>query len=79
MTDQQALDEAVRLTAHERYRDYLDPAHQDYDPRFWPIVRAIAEPGLKSDRLPSQESDAALAARLIAENPPDGRNPCGCL
>jgi len=43
MTDQQALDEAVHRTAHERYRDYINPSHPDYDPRYWVIVRAIAE------------------------------------
>ncbi|MGO9114316.1 MAG: hypothetical protein ACLP9L_34300 [Thermoguttaceae bacterium] len=73
MTDQQALDEAIRLTAHTRYRDYLDPAHHDYDPRFWPIVRAIAEPALipLSEALTLHRLVRACWYRAIWP-------PCGC-
>lgn len=38
MTIEEALDIVVARTGHHRYRELVDPAHPDYDPRFIPIV-----------------------------------------
>jgi hypothetical protein len=42
MTDPEALDIAVARTGHARFRELLDPAHPDHDPRYWEVVRGLA-------------------------------------
>jgi hypothetical protein len=42
MTPQQALERAVSLTGHERFRDLVDPSSPDYNPSYWGVIYRTA-------------------------------------
>jgi len=74
MTWQDALEISIFTTGHNRFRVLCadeDPLHEGYRAEVLRITNGNSSP---------PESDAARAARLIAEFPPDpsDRNPCGC-
>lgn len=62
MTDSEALEEAIRRTHHERFRELLDPEHPDYNPGYWVAVRQIAGAPPLPPSIPSN----------IPDRPPEG-------
>lgn len=62
MTDAESLEIAVARTGHARFRELLDPAHADYDPRYWDVVREVA------GREPSWYEKAANFAGSVVEH-----------
>lgn len=62
-TDPYAI-EAARRTDHPRYLELLDPGHPDYDPRYGPVVRAIAEAPQSAPAAPSPRFEPVTRAWL---------------
>ena len=75
MTDSEALALVVARTGHRRFLEQLDPAHPDYDPRYWPHVRRMAEEPPPEPSAP--RFDGELAKRVIT-CPDRERHGCGC-
>lgn len=67
MTDDQAIDRAVKKTGHARFRDLLDPTHADYNPSYWPLVRLLAGDVASFPPLTEQIANAARAAARVAK------------
>lgn len=80
MTDAEALDLAVARTGHARFRELLDPAHPAFDPRYWEVVRGLAEgappvpepPGVFRQAANFVGAVAAHVAAGLPTLPPEG-------
>lgn len=82
MTDAEALERAVTKRNHPRFRELVDPAHPDYQPAYWRVIREIAEgktptdpprpvpprPARDDRPLPSLVRQAASAAVAVAQH-----------
>src|SRR6185437_2924334 len=71
-TDPNAI-RAAELTGHRRFLELLDPDHPDYDPRYAPVVAAIAGVPESPPPVPSR-SDLAQVSACPHRRKPD----CGC-
>lgn len=71
MTDPEALEITVARTRHARFRALLDPAHPDFDPGYWPAVRALAAG-------PWPPAPAPSEAELLRSMTCPHQRLCGC-